>query len=222
VGNKKQIIDLDEMGKQLDVPMVPYKLPDGRELSHPNWGKAHFNKAMEMLESYRKEPDTVLLVTKSHSPWLTMAIINGMKPMVAKYLYPNLDGEELEMVTLKRGTPENNYDVAFEIVEEGEKLFINMNSDRPDMKYDSPDAVPHTFEMKNLPKVMIPEIPSGKDVFIHAKGMFCVMVCVALNYITESKSVSIACHLTDYYCGYSSDPAREVGDVEVRTLENNL
>ena len=216
--NKKQVIDLDEMGKQLDVPMAPLKLPDGREVSHASWGKADFNKATELLESYRKEPDTVLLVTNSPAPWITMGIINGMKPMVVNYLYPRPDGEELEMVPLKRGTPENNYDVAFEIFEEGEKLFINMTSDRPDVM----DVGHHTFDTKNLPKVMIPEIPSGKDVFIHAKGMFCVMVCVALNYITESKSVSIACHDTDYYCGYSSDPAREIGDVAVRTLPNNL
>jgi hypothetical protein len=173
---------------------------------------------MELLESYRKEPDTILLGTNSPAPWITMGIINGMKPMVVNYLYPRPDGVELEMVTLKRGIPEYNYDVIFEIIEEGEKLFINMTSDRPD----AVDVGHHTFEPKNLPKVMIPEIPSGKDVFIHAKGMFCVMVCVALNYITESKSVSIACHDNDYYCGYSSDPAREVGDATVRTLQNNL
>ena len=218
MNHKKQVIDLDEISKQLGVPMESQKLPDGREMSHPKWEKEHLNKAMKLFEPYRKAPDTVLLVTNSPAPWITMAIINGMKPLIVNYLYPRPDGVELEMPRLKRGKQKNNYDVVFEIIEKGEKLFINMTSDRAD----ATNIGHHTFETKNLPNVMIPEIPKGKDVFIHAKGMFCVMVCVTLNYLTESRSVSIACHDTDYFCGYSSDPARKIGDVEKRVLPNNL
>jgi len=215
---KKQVIDLNELSKQLNVPMEENVIPDGRKMIHPKWGKEDFQKAMKLIGPYRQEKDTILLVTNSPDPWITVGLINGMKPVVVNYLYPRPDGEELEMPTLKRGKQEKNYDVVFEIIEKGDKLFINMNSDGP-----GPAKVgPHTFDTRNLPKVMIPNIPSGKDVFIHAKGMYCVMVCVALNYITGSKSVSIASHDTDYFCGYSSDPKRQVGDVEKRTLPNNL
>jgi len=175
--NKKQVIDLDKISKQLGVPMEEVTLPDGKKMAHPNWGKEHFYKAMELLAPYRKEPDTVLLVTNSPGPWITMGIMNGMKPLTVNYLYPRPDGVELEMTRLKRGTQKNNYDVVFEIVEKGDKLFINMTSDRPD----ATNVGHHTFETKNLPDVMIPQIPTGKDVFIHAKGMYCVMVCITLN-----------------------------------------
>jgi hypothetical protein len=69
---------------------------------------------------------------------------------------------------------------------------------------------------------MIPEISAGKHVYIHGKGMFCVLVCVAKNYIKDAKSISLAAHDTDYTCAISHTDEREVGEETPRSLPNNL
>jgi len=45
--NKKRVIDLNEISKQLNVPVEDYTFTDGYKMSHPKWGKEHFNKARQ-------------------------------------------------------------------------------------------------------------------------------------------------------------------------------
>ena len=75
---------------------------------------------------------------------------------------------------------------------------------------------------KGLGHLVIPDIPAGKNVFIHGKGMYGAMVCIAWNYVKNCKSLSVAAHETDYTCAVSFIKEREVGDVTHRTLQNNL
>jgi len=216
--SQKPLVDLFELSDQIGAPFKPHLLPNGIEVQEPIWDNTLYYKALDWLSAYRDQPDTILLLTNSPAPWITMGLLHDLKPLKVNYLYPRKGGVELEMPKLQRGVQENNCDVKFEVIEQDGKIFINMTSDRPE----AADTGKHTFRTENLPEVMIPEIPGGKDVFIHAKGMFCVMVCVGLNYIEDAKSVSIAWHQEDYHCGYSADPSRPIGAVEKCVLKNNL
>jgi hypothetical protein len=215
---KKVVISVEQLGKKFGVPEEEMTIPNGEKRLHQKWGKKDIQRAVKELQYCFKSPETTYLLTEISEPWITLALMEALKPLHVKYLYPRSDGTEVEMYELKRGKQNPNYDVVFEVVEADDKVFINLNSD-------SPEALTvghHTFNLDNLSRVVIPEIPSGKHVFIHAKGMYSVMVCIAKNYIKGAKSLSIASHDTDYICAVSSLKGLEVGDVTVRTLKNNL
>lgn len=215
---ERVIIDLNALGEKMDVPLGEVTFPDGSKFRLQKWEKAHIQKAIADLQYCFDAPEKTYVVTNSPSPWVTLAVMEALEPLKVNYLYPRADGVELEMYELKRGTQTPNYDVVFEVVEDGDNLFINLNSDRPE----SLTLKKHTFDTENLSRVMIPEIPAGKHVFIHGKGMFCVLVCVAKNYVKDAKSISLAAHDTNYGCAVSHTDEYEVGEETVRTLPNNL
>ena len=111
-----------------------------------------------------------------------------------------------------------NYGVRFEIIEDGDKLFMNFNSDSPEATAQRQ----HSFDIKNICKLSIPEIPTGKHLYLHARGRYCVMVTLAFNYVKDCKSISIAYHEEDYTCGVSFSDEIEVGEVTTRTLPNDI
>lgn len=221
--SKEVIINVGELGKTIAVPTKEMEMPMPEEWSYyaQQWGSSEFTRAMTELSGYFNAPENTYIITSSPEPWITLALLEEMKPLNVLYLYPRPDGVVLDMCELKRvkTLPDYNYDVVFEIVEKGEEVFVNLNSDRAE---DVEKKKGHTFDTDNLCKVSIPEIPAGKHVFVHGKGMYCVMVAVARSYIKGSKSVSLACRETDYTCAVSLTNERKIGDVRARTLPNNL
>lgn len=214
---EKVIINLNELGEKMGTPKEEVTFPDGKFMLQ-QWDKTHIKKVINELQSCFNEPEKIYLLTDSPAPWITLALIEALQPLKVMYLYPRSDGVELDLCELERGERESNYDVVFEIIDDGDNLFINLNSDRPEAEI----LVKHTFDTENLCKVVIPEIPEGRHVFIHGKGMFCVTVCVARNYLRNSKSVSLAAHDSDYICAVSYSYELKPGDVTPRTLPNNL
>jgi hypothetical protein len=215
---KKVVIDVSQIGKKMNVPEKEVSAPDGNKFKQQLWKKEHLKKAIADLQYCFKEPEKIYVLTEIPEPWITLALIQALQPLKVHYLYPGPGGTELELGDLKRGKQTPNYHVKFEVIEQGDKIFINLNSDRPE----ATTTGKHTFDLSNLSKVVIPDIPSGKNVFIHGKGMYGVMVSIARNYIKDCKSLSMAAHDTDYTCSVSHIKGMEPGDVTPRTLQNNL
>jgi hypothetical protein len=212
------IIDLNALGEKMNVPLGEVTFPDGTKFRLQQWGNEHIERVIADLAPCLDAPEKTYLVTNSPAPWVTLAVMEALEPLDVRYLYPRADGVELEMFELEKGEQTPNYDVVFEVVAAGDNLFINLNSDRPE----SLALKKHTFDTTMLSQVVIPEIPAGKHVFIHGKGMFCVLVCVAKNYIADARSISLAAHDTDYFCAVSRSDDRQAGDMTPRTLPNNL
>ena len=220
---QKVIIDINELGEKMGVAQEETVIPDGSKLLVQKWNKAEIQKAVADAKRSYTDPKNTYLVTNSPHPAITLAFIQALQPLTVKYLYMKPGGDEIEMCELKKvkqaPDPASNYDANFEIKEDGDKLFINFTSD-------SAEAAAlmkgHTFDIKNTCKLVIPEIPTGKHIFLHAKGRYCVMVALAFNYIKNSKSLSIACHEDDYTCAVSFSDEIGIGQVTPRTLPNNL
>jgi hypothetical protein len=214
----KVIIDISKIGKKLNVPEDTIPFVGGKTFQLQRWNKEHIKKAVEELKYCFKEPDKTYLLTESPAPWITIALIQALQPLKVHYLYPGPGGTDLEMMDLKRGKQDQNYGALFEVKEEGDNVYINLTTDKPSTM----TTGEHTFDINNLSKVVIPDIPAGKNVFIHGKGMYGAMVCIAWNYAKNCKSLSMAAHETDYVCAVSNAKGLEVGDVTKRTLQNNL
>jgi hypothetical protein len=219
---KKIVIDIREIGEKMGVPKEELLFPGGLKFNEQKWGKEHIRKAISEVSFCFDEPENTYLLTDSPAPWITLALIEALKPLNVLYLYMRPGGDEIEMCELENvkqiPEPDSNYGVRFDIMEDGDKLFMNFNSDSPD----ATTLKQHTFDVKNICKLVIPEIPAGKHLFLHARGRYCVMVVLAYNYVKKSKSVSIAYHENDYTCAVSFSDEIEIGDVTTRTISNNL
>lgn len=214
----KVVIDISKVGKKLNVPEDTIPFVDGKTFQLQRWSKEHVKKAIEELKYCFKEPEKTYLLTESPAPWITVALIQALQPLKVHYLYPAPGGTDLEMIEFKRGKSEQNYGAIFEVKEDGDNVYINLTTDKPS----TVTTGEHTFDIKDLAKVVIPDIPAGKNVFIHGKGMYGAIVCIAWNYVKGCKSLSMAAHETDYVCAVSHAKELEVGDVTKRTLQNNL
>ncbi len=212
------IIDVSKIGKKMGVPEDTIPFVDGKTFKLQRWNKKHIQKAIEELQYCFKTPKKTYLLTEVPAPWITLALIQALQPLNVHYLYPAPGGTDLKMIEFKRGTPAQNYGAKFEVKVEGDNVYINMTTDNPSTM----TTGEHTFNIQDLPKVVIPDIPAGKNVFIHGKGMYGAMVCIAWNYTKDCKSLSMAAHETDYVCAVSHIGEYEVGDVTKRTIENNL
>ena len=219
---EKVIISVSELGQKIGVKQEETLMPDGKMGIAQKWGKAEFQKAVAELKRYYNDPENTYLVTSSPHPAITLAFIQALQPLNVLYLYMEPGGDEVEMCELKKvkqiPSPDSNYGVRFEIKEDGDKLFINFNSDSAE----ATALKQHSFDIKNICKLAIPEIPAGRHVFLHARGRYCVMVALAFNYVKGSKSLSIARHEDDYTCAVSLSDEIEIGEVTARTLPNNL
>jgi|GEM_PF-2193081 len=219
---KKVVISVSEVGEKIGVVKEETVMPDGKKAFAQKWGKAEIKKAIAELKRIYNDPEITYLVTSSPHPAITLAFIQALQPLNVLYLYMEPGGDEVEMCELKKvkqiPAPDSNYGVRFEIKEDGDKLFINFNSDSPE----ATALKQHSFDIKNTCKLAIPEIPAGKHVFLHARGRYCVMVALAFNYVKGSKSISIARHEDDYTCAVSFSDEIETGEVTTRTLPNNL
>ena len=221
-GPDKVLISVSELGDKIGVAREETIMPDGKMGVAQKWGKAEIQKAVAEIKRAYKEPEKTYMVTSSPHPAITLAFIQALQPLHVLYLYMEPGGDEIEMCELKKvkGIPEpdTNYGVRFEIIEDGDKLFMNFNSDSPE----ATALKQHSFEIKNICKLTIPEIPKGKHLFLHARGRYCVMVTLAFNYLKDCKSISIARHEDDYTCAVSFSDEIEAGQVTTRILPNNL
>lgn len=199
------------------------RAPNGQMIDMPIWDAQTYENALAALAPWREAPQARYYLTDVPSTWLVVALIRALEPAKVGYLYMREDGVEVDMCRLARGVKpkEENYDVVFEVIEDGDRLYVNMNSDRPVADI-AANGGPHTFDIANLPKVVIPDLPRDRHIFMHAKGRFCVMDVIAWNYLDGAKSFSLACHEDDYTCCYSADPSIRVGDVTPRTITNEL
>lgn len=219
---EKVLIEIDKLGKELGVPEEEMVMPDGQKMMGQKWGRKEIQKAVSELPKRYNDPGKAYFVTSSPHPAITLAFIQTLQPLDVGYLYMAPGGVEVPMCELKKvgqiPNAASNYGVRFEIIEDGDKLFMNFNSDSPE----ATAAKSHSFEIENTCKLTIPEIPKGKHLYLHARGRYCVMVALAYNYLKDTKSISIARHEDDYTCAVSASDDIEVGEVTKRTLPNEL
>ncbi len=218
------VCNLSRMTEQVGGHYERRLAPNGQMIDMPIWDKGCYERALAQLSAWRDHPENRYYLTDVPATWLVIALIKALEPCRVGYLYMREDGVDVDMCRLARGTrpKEENYDVVFAIEDDGENLYINMNTDRPVDDIEA-NGGPHTFDIANLPKVVIPALPAGRHIFMHAKGRFCVMDVIAWNYLEDAKSFSIACHDDDYTCCYTTQPdVIAIGDVTKRTRENPL
>ena len=217
----KNYIDLSKLSEQIGCEFEDVEVAPGHVIRQTHWSKKEYNAAKKMLQDLmRANPNASVSIYGSPDPWNTVGLV---RELGITYTYPwpeHPEMVELDLKPLPVGLPEYNYDVQYQIREEGDSVFINMTSDNPDKP--GWDGTPHTFKLENVAKVHVPEIAPGKDVYLHAWGMYSVMCAVAATLAETARSVFLSCHETDYFCCASRTTEHEIGDRAPHTWENTL
>ena len=217
----KQYVDLAKLSEEIGCTFQEVSPVPGVVIRQTHWNKEQYQAAKDTIAAQMKaHPDVPLSIYGSPDPWNTVALV---RELGITYTYPfpeHPEALDLSLKPLAVGNPAYNYDVRYEIREEGEAIYINMSSDNPDLPRG--DGTPHTFTIANIPKVSAPELTPGKDVYLHAWGMYGVMCSVAATLAETARSVFLACHETDYYCCATNTPEHQIGDRALRTWENTL
>ena len=217
---EKQYVDLSELSREIGCTFREVSPAPGVVIRQTHWNREQYEAAKASIKARMEaNPQAPLSIYGSPDPWNTVALV---RELGITYTYPFPEHPEALDLDLKlqTGSPAYNYDVRYEIREDGDSVYINMTSDNPELPRG--DGTPHTFTIANIPKVSAPEIAPGKDVYLHAWGMYGVMCSVAATLAETARSVFLACHDTDYFCCAAKTPEHQIGDSAPRTWENTL
>ena len=216
-----ETIDLTELSRKIRCRFEDVEVKPGVVIRQTHWKGTDYQEAVKYIRSRMLlNPDQTWGIFNSPDPWATVALV---RELGVRYVYPfpgHPEAVALDLSPLETGSPENNFGVQYQMREESRAVYINMTSDDPSLPHG--EGTPHTFRLADLQKVQVPEITPGKDVYLHAWGMYSVMCCVAATLAVRAASVFLACHDGDYFCCASNSKNHHIGCRALRVWENTL
>lgn len=203
-------IEIEALGRlvharEIQVPEPPFD-GNGRTMTILRWDKDSIERAINYLKPVKEDGNDVLLIAHA-SPWVTLAIADGLSPYVCYQFVPAWE-MNLPFMLLPRGVPNPEAGVFFKITEENDFTFIYYEADIPDGRGT------HNFSKYNLFKLVLPEVPSGKHICLYGHGIYPVQAMIAYSYGPGSRSVATASYEEEEFrCGLSSTKEFHPGDI---------
>lgn len=201
----KKLIDIAEIGKELDVPVVASYGPN-REGPFYNqvWSKQYALRLME-----RVQPDAAgdaYVLTGHVDPWVSAAVIHRLH---APEVYFKVPAGETLLVPMARGACKYDGIITAECV--GDDVFVTADFDKLEDIVGGPANV-------DLEQLAVPEIPAGKNVFFHGIGKFPFQMRTIVTIMDGCASLSCASGPAEAYsCAIPGGSMAEVGDTRART-----
>ena len=114
-------------------------------------------------------------------------------------------GKDVDIPQLAHGEANPEGEVAFKTTEKGDAILIEYNMDLP-------EGIT-TYDEGNLPKVVVPEVPQGKAVYLSGRGPNYLTVAIAEAYAHTNSSVSLFQPGVGYTCSITHSRAKQLGDL---------
>lgn len=214
-----QVIDLALIGKEAGIPTRELPGPFGEIMYEQVWTKEYLPAVFSLLRQ-RIQPGDVPMTAHTY-PWVFLAIAHALD-IEDRFIFTVPSGQ-YRLIPLKRGTPDPEVGVVFKTMEEGDKLFVYFDTDpdKPENKvFPKPGETPqdmehfvpqeHSFDASDIPRIIVPDIPSGRHVYFYGDGIFPAHLVVAHELGKGQKSLWVSCHGEDYACVFSD--SAEAGD----------
>ena len=204
---EKLIVDFAKLGDDLGVPGRVLPGPGGKgQVKLHDWTPETSRKAMETVVERCKSENVKELVVAGMSPCVQ---VGSLIYAPAERKYYAVPQGEIEMTKLSRGEPDPDIDLRIDIREDGDTVYMTAAFDRPGSKM-------HTFDMKDLPKVVIPHIPENRRVLFRGIGG-APFQALTIWQLLDDKPLSIhwAFHAgdKDFTCIYTRTPDAAFGEV---------
>lgn len=212
--NKVVEVDILDMAKDYPgVTPLEIHLPNGSKFMGTAWDKSAIQQGVIDVQKIVGDADCIVFNGRVNSYVMGSQAHPCYPRHCCQYIPPHgpnadIGGpgmyEHFELLERGEFNPEGH--ILFDVKEKGDYVYIELTvQDGTDFG--------HAYQMSDLPKVKLPEIPAGKHVLLHGKTMTSVVISVAEGYADIAKSMSLLYgNETSYVCIWSNDPNLEIGD----------
>ena len=197
------IIDIAKLGAQVGMEAKEQTLPNGKVVNSLVWDQEHLLKAVEAVKHLSEEGKPVE-INGAAPAWLVSALTHTVHPCPVSVYVPQI-GKAVAIPELAHGEANPEGEVSFKTTEKGDSVLIEYNLDLP-------EGVT-TYDEENLPKVVVPEIPEGKAVYISGRGPNYLTTAIAEAYAHTNSSVSLFQPGVGYTCSITHSRSKRLGDL---------
>ncbi len=201
--NPINTIDIVKLGAQIGMEAKEQKLPNGKTVNSLVWNQDNLLKAVGAVKHLSEEGKKVR-ITGAAPAWLVSAICHTVHPCPVSVYMPQI-GKDVDIPQLVHGETNPEGEVAFKTTEKGDSILIEYNMDLP-------EGIT-TYDEENLPKVVVPEVPQGKAVYISGRGPNYLTVAIAEAYAHTNSSVSLFQPGVGYTCSITHSRSKRLGDL---------
>ena len=196
-------INTKELAEKLGMEPQKRTLGNGRVVEQIVWTQEDLLKAVKEVKHLSAEGKPVRIDGPAPA-WLVSALTHTVHPSPVSVYVPQI-GKDVPVGGLKHGEQNPEGEVKFKVTEKGDSVLV-------EYEMDLPDGV-DTYDENNLSKVVVPEVPQGKAVFISGRGPNYLTVSIAESYAHTNSSVSLNQPGTGYTCSITHSRAKKLGDL---------
>lgn len=200
---KNNIIDIQELGAKIGMEEKEQKLPNGKVINTLLWDQENLLKAVKEVSHFSEEGKSVI-ITGAAPAWLVSALTHAVHPCPVS-VYVSQIRKDIDIPQLIHGEKNPDGEVNFKVTEKGESVLIEYNMELPDGFT--------SYDENNVTKVVVPEIPQGKDVYISGRGPNYLTVAIAEAYAHTNSSVSLFQPGIGYTCSITHSRNKKLGDL---------
>lgn len=221
-------ISFVDIARDLDIPRgdeVP-GVPLGTNIS---WEPSHIMAVAEKIKDMPISGKTAAFIGHVSS-WMLAAAAAAASPNPVAMLMSDEEVADIkskfEIVELDpcqhipkppvgKLVPEGRLDLIIE-EETDDRIYIRFVVDTSD------GGSSHSYSAKNLLHLVLPEISSGKDLFIYGSGPNIIPAAICLGYMDTARSISFRYHSDPFFaCAVSKTPDRPLGYAEILSEEDS-
>lgn len=197
------IIDITKLGLEIGMEEKQQVLPNGKLTKSLVWDQENLLKAVNAVKHLSGDGKPVR-ITGPAPAWLVSALTHTVHPCPVGVYMPQI-GKDVDIPKLAHGEKNPEGEVGFKITEKGDAVLIEYNMELPDGFT--------TYDESNLSKVVVPEIPEGKAVYISGRGPNYLTVAIAEAYAHTNSSVSLFQPGIGYTCSITHSRSKKLGDL---------
>ena len=198
------IINTNELAKKIGNEPREFVTPQGETRVSISWDTETAQKALAEVYPLASKGNPVVINGRVPA-WFASALAHVVHPCHVGLYDPKIQGN-VDIPACKRGEANPQGELAFKVSEGKEGILVQWEI--------SNGTMPPVYDYHNLSKVVVPEIPEGKPVYIDGKGPNYITVSIGEAYAhTNAGAFFHQPQNKAYVCGITHDPKFRVGDM---------
>lgn len=245
----RYLLNTQSMETVLNVQKTTVPMQNGRTAETAAWDEKTVGGAIALLNALTIPEGSELFMSASGAPWTAVAFRHILSRRFDVLLLLGAPEGEFVMLSALGSNPgepfwkaesytaqppkgpappfpadaDINVIPGFGQVDEGLGMSFRMEEERGrlfiDCCADEPGSPVHTFDIRDLGRIVLPDIPEDMHLFLHIEGSAPVQWCVGAGYAGRCRSLSMCTHAeTEYTCAVSKTDEYRIGQTTPRRM----